>query len=89
MAGTYPLAKLLWVKKYNPEAYENATRIHTMMGLLNKAYGADDYYDDYSDTPWIQLNGEDFKYSQKLCDAFGIDPNKLIYPEGEQHVKQD
>ena len=77
LAGTYPLAKLLWVKKYNPEAYEKATRIHTMMGLLNKAYGADDYYDDYSDTPWIQLNGEDFNYSQKLCDAFGVDKNKL------------
>ena len=77
LAGTYPLSKLLWVKKHNPEAYEKATRIHTMMGLLNKAYGADDYYDDIGDTPWIQLNGEDFQYSPKLCDAFGIDMNKL------------
>ena len=77
LAGTYPLAKLLWVKKYYPEAYEKCTRIHTMMGLMTKAYGADDYYDDYNDTPWLQLNGEDFNYNKKLVDAFGIDMDKL------------
>jgi xylulokinase len=48
-----------------------------MMGLLTKAYGADDYYDDYNDTPWLQLNDEKFNYSQKLCDVFGVDKNKL------------
>lgn len=77
LAGTYPLSKLLWVKKNIPEAYENCTRIHTMMGLMNKAYGADDYYDDIGCSPWLQLNGEDFQYNQKLIDAFGIDREKL------------
>lgn len=77
LAGTYPLSKLLWVKKHIPEAYENATRIHTMMGLLTKAYGADDYYDDLNDTPWLQLNGEDFNYSDEIINAFGIDKEKL------------
>ncbi|MCI8326781.1 MAG: xylulose kinase [Lachnospiraceae bacterium] len=77
LAGTYPLAKLLWVKKYQPEAYENCTRIHTMMGLMTKAYGADDYYDDLNDTPWLQMNGEDFYYDEKLVKAFGLDMEKL------------
>lgn len=77
LAGTYPLSKILWVKKHYPEAYENATRIHTMMGLMNKAYGADDYYDDLIDSPWLQLNGEDFEYNDKLINAFGIDKEKL------------
>lgn len=77
LGPVFPSGKLQWVKKYMPEAYENATRIHTIMGLMTKAYGADDYYDDINDTPWLQLNGEDFQYSQKLCDIFGIDINKL------------
>lgn len=44
---------------------------------MNKAYGADDYYDDIGCSPWLQLNGEDFQYNQKLIDAFGIDREKL------------
>jgi xylulokinase len=77
LGGVFPSGKLQWVKKNAPEAYANATRIHTMMGFLTKAYGADDYYDDYNDTPWLQLNDESFSYSQKLCDIFDVDINKL------------
>lgn len=77
LSGVYPSGKLQWVKKYMPEAYENATTIHTMMGLLTKAYGADDYYDDLDDTPWLQLNGKDLQYDPKLCEVFDIDINKL------------
>ena len=58
-----------------PEVYENAT-IHTMMGLVTKAFGADDYYDDYTDT-WLQLNGPDFQYDPEICDLLEIDINKL------------
>ncbi len=32
LGGVYPSGKLQWVKKHNPQAYEKATRIHTMMG---------------------------------------------------------
>ncbi|MEG1619567.1 MAG: FGGY family carbohydrate kinase [Eubacterium sp.] len=77
LGGVNPSGKLQWVIKNRPEAYENAAHIHTMMGLLTKAYGADDYYDDINDTPWLQLNGKDFQYSKKLCDIFGVDMNKL------------
>jgi xylulokinase len=77
LGGVFPSGKLQWVMKNIPEAYEKATRIHTMMGFLTKAYGADDYYDDYNDTPWLQLNDENFNYSEKLCDIFGVDKNKL------------
>ena len=62
LGSVNPQSNLQWIKKYQPEAYENATTIHTMMGLLTKAFGADDYYDDYTDTPWLQLNGPDFQY---------------------------
>ena len=77
LAGTYPLPKILWIKKNRPEAYEKASRIHTMMGLMNKAYGADEYYDDLINSPWLQLNKEDFRYDSRLIDAFGIDKKKL------------
>lgn len=77
LGGVNPSGKLQWVKEKKPEAYQNAVRIHTMMGLLTKAYGADDYYDDINDTPWLQLNGPDFKYSEKLCKVFGVDIDKL------------
>jgi xylulokinase len=77
LGGVNPQSNLQWIKKYMPEAYENATTIHTMMGLIMKAYGADDYYDDYTDTPWTQLNGRDFQYDPELCDILGIDINKM------------
>jgi xylulokinase len=77
LGGVNPSTKLQWVKKFEPDAYKNATRIHTMMGFLVKAFGADDYYDDITDTPWLQLNGEDLNYSEKLCDVFDVDMDKL------------
>lgn len=77
LGGVNPSTKLQWVKKHLPEAYGNAVRIHTMMGLMTKAFGAEDYYDDIDDTPWLQLNGQDFQYSDKLCDAFDVDKSKL------------
>lgn len=77
LGGVYPSGKLLWVKEKMPEAYARTTAVHTMMGLMTKAYGADDYYDDLNDTPWLQMNGEDFYYSEKLTNIFGIDKNIL------------
>lgn len=76
LGGVNPSGKLYWVKKHMPEAYENAVRIHTIMGLMTKAYGAEDYYDDINDTPWMQINNEDFSYSPKLAEIFGVDINK-------------
>ncbi|MDR1213226.1 MAG: hypothetical protein LBK54_03925 [Propionibacteriaceae bacterium] len=69
--------RLVWLMENKPELYERATRIHTVMGLLTGAYGADDYYDDLNDTPWLTLNDETFHYSPKICDAFGVDMDKL------------
>lgn len=77
LGSVNPQSNLQWIMKYQPEAYENATTIHTMMGLIMKALGADDYYDDISDTPWLQLNGPDFQYSPEICDILGVDINKL------------
>lgn len=77
LGGVNPQSNLQWIKRNMPEAYENAETIHTMMGLLMKALGADDYYDDLSDTPWLQLNGPDFQYSPEICDILEIDIHKL------------
>ena len=77
LGGVYPSGKLLWVQKNMPEAYEKTKVVHTMMGLLTKAYGADDYYDDLNDTPWLQMNGPDFEYSDKLTEIFGVDKGLL------------
>ena len=77
LGGVNPQSNLQWIKRNMPEAYENATTIHTMMGLVTKAFGADDYYDDYTDTPWLQLNGPDFQYDPEICDLLEIDINKL------------
>lgn len=75
LATINPSGKLLWVQKHLPEAYAKTKVVHTMMGLLTKAYGADDYFDDITDTPWLQMNGEDLQYSEKLTKIFGVDKN--------------
>lgn len=72
-----PSTKLMWTKINRSEDFKRCTRVHTTMGLLTKAFGADDYYDDYTNTPWLQLNDENMYYSGKLCDVFGIDPDIL------------
>lgn len=77
LSGTYPLPKVLWIKKNYPESYKKTSRIHTIMGLMNRAYGADEYYDDLIDSPWLQLNKEDFQYDDRLINIFGIDKDKL------------
>ena len=77
LGGVNPQSNLQWILKNMPEAYEKAATIHTMMGLVTKAYGADDYYDDINDTPWVQLNGPDFQYDPQICAALGIDINKM------------
>lgn len=33
LGGVNPQSNLQWIKRNMPEAYENATTIHTMMGL--------------------------------------------------------
>lgn len=77
MSACLPSSKLIWTMLNKPKEFEKCTRIHTTMGLITKAFGADDYYDDYTNTPWLQLNDEKMQYSDKLCNVFGIDKSKL------------
>lgn len=77
LGGVNPQSNYQWILENMPEAIEKATRIHTMMGLVNKALGCDDYYDDYTDTPWFQCNGQDFQYDPELCKALDVDINKM------------
>ncbi|MDR1387289.1 MAG: hypothetical protein LBJ44_06815 [Propionibacteriaceae bacterium] len=77
LGPTQASAKLQWIMAHDPQAYHRASRIHTMMGLMTKAYGADDYYDDTTNTPWLQLNDKTLAYSPALCQVFGVDPDKL------------
>jgi xylulokinase len=72
-----PSSRLYWVMQNEREVYDRTTRIHTMQGLMTKAYGADDYYDDITCSPYMQLNGPDMQYSKELADKFGVDINKL------------
>ena len=77
LGPSYPSAKLYWVMKHNPEVYEKTQKIHTIMGLMTKAFGAEDYFDDKNDVPWMQLNNRNFEYDKELCSVFGVDMNKL------------
>ena len=81
LGGVNPQSNLQWIKRNMPEAYENATTIHTMMGLVTKAFGADDYYDDYTDTPWLQLNGPDFQYDPEICDLRKLQNLQVLQQE--------
>lgn len=77
ISSCLPSAKLHWTKLNRAEDYKRCTRVHTTMGLIVKAFGADDYYDDFTNTPWLQLNGADMRYSRKLCEVLDIDYDLL------------
>lgn len=72
-----PSTKLYWTMINKKEEFKKCCRVHTTMGLLTKAFGADDYYDDFTNTPWLQLNGKDMQYSDELCNIFGVDKRIL------------
>lgn len=79
---TWPAPKIYWVKKNEPEIYEEAEVIHSIHALLAKAYGVDEYIDDREDAGWWMLvNGTTFEFDEKLGEIFNADLDKYARNE--------
>lgn len=85
IGAVWPSSKVYWFKKHFPDLYEKTYKFITPQGMLLKAYGADDWYDDRDDAGWWQiLNADTFEYDPKLAEIFEVDIAKYPknYPAG-------
>lgn len=78
MAGAISGTSMLWIKHHLPELYEKTHyfgHVNTLVGVwLTGQVGID--YSNASYTALFETTGER-KWSQKICDAIGIDIHKL------------
>lgn len=74
---TWPSAKIYWVKKHEPQLYEETEVIHSIHALLAHAYGAEGFIDDREDIGWWGIiDGTKFEFEPKLADVFDVDIDK-------------
>jgi len=76
----WPMLKILWVKKYEPDVFNKTYKFLMVQEMLVKAFGGRDYIGDLADSNWWQITNLDtFKYDQGLADIFGVDLS--MFPE--------
>ncbi len=75
---TYSAAKLIWIKKHQPEKYASIFKVVLVQDYLTKLLGADDYYCDRGNAACTGLldirKGE---WSAQLLDAYELDINVM------------
>lgn len=70
----WPMLKIQWVKKYEPEIFKKTWKFLMVQEMLVKAFGGDDYLGDLADANWWQIvNLDTFEYDPELAKLFGVD----------------
>ena len=74
--------KILWLREKEPRSWDRVKKIVQLQDYFLKAYGADDYFVDYSDAGLFgcwDLYGT--QWSREICDVFQIDREMLPIPK--------
>jgi len=75
------LSKLIWLRRNEPEVYENAEMFTQNQDFFLRAFGADGHYVDEGFCPLFGFFDADKKeYSKEIMDAFDIPRKKLPEP---------
>ena len=75
---TWMISKILWFRKHEPENWKRCSKIVQLQDYALKYWGADDYYDDYSDAGFYGLwDPFAMEWNEKILDLFEI-PQKLL-----------
>lgn len=78
VANVWTLPKIMWLRDNEPELYAKAHRLVNVQALMNKALGAEDFYDDYSN---VSLHGllslTELDWIDDFIETLEIDKGKL------------
>ena len=75
---TWMISKILWLRKNEPENWARAKKIVQLHDYTLKAWGAQNYIDDYSDAVFYGLwDPVAFAWSDAMLEKFDIDPDLL------------
>lgn len=81
MGTTWVITKLLWMRKNEPELYEQTYKFVQNQDAVLKAFGADDYFTDMSDMAFYGVwDVEKVAWSEKLCQRFDVTPEMFGKP---------
>lgn len=79
---TWILSKILWVRKKEPKVWEKVYKVIQLQDYILKSLGAEDYFVDISDACLYGLwETDNFKWSDKILNLFGIDKKILPVPK--------
>ena len=82
---TWMISKILWLKRHEPETMKRTAKIVQLHDYVLKAWGADDYYDDYSDASFYGLwDARTMSWHENLCQLIGLSQDQLpqVGPSG-------
>lgn len=81
MGTTWIITKVLWLRKNEPETFEKIYKIVSTQDAVLKAFGAEDFYTDLPDMAFYGVwDTPEVKWSQELCDLFGVSPSMFGKP---------
>ena len=81
MGTTWLITKILWMRKNEPELYEKTYKFVQNQDVILKAFGVDEYFTDTSDMAFYGIwDVEKVKWSEKLCQLFGVTPDLFGKP---------
>ncbi len=75
---TWMIAKILWIRRNEPESWKRMAKIVQLQDYALKAYGCPDFYDDYSDAGFYGLwNPYTMNWDERLLGIVGITRDNL------------
>jgi len=78
---TWMISKILWLRKNEPRVWEKAYKIVQLQDFTLHAWGADGYYDDFSDAGFYGLwDPYEMGWNDEIMGMAGIDREMLPLP---------
>lgn len=75
---TWMISKILWFRKHEPENWKKCAKIVQLQDYALKRWGAEDYFDDFSDAGFYGLwDPFAMEWSKKILDLFEI-PEEML-----------
>ena len=76
--------KILWMRSNQPDLYARIAKVINPQAVLLKAFGAEEYTLDHTDTGWFYVHdGNSLALDSRLSEVFAIDPGffpRLSHP---------
>ena len=81
MGTTWIIAKILWMRKHEPELWDNTAKVVQNQDMVLRAFGADGFFTDLSCMPFYGVwDVRNACWSEKLMSLFDVSPELFGTP---------